>query len=318
MEQTTVYNIVNFDQAIADNDARLQDLDAFLCPSDIEDRLDASAAADATEDWGRNSYRANSGSDTGQMIGTGDPKDQDERNNGPFVTNREIKLREITDGASNTAMFSEKVRGDGDDTRIEVVSDWYRVPESNVTADQVTSACQALNLSTMTKPKFQFSRGGRNWPRGNYVPSRYNHVLPPNGRSCTRSDDGGALGAIVNENGGATTASSVHTGGVNLVRVDGSVLFASETIELDASRAWARAMAASRANSSEGSLSARLNRRSPQRRLRTHCEGRRGSHFHVAPLLHNCDFDRTGGNFCGPSTNIATLRESIPNLLLGE
>jgi prepilin-type N-terminal cleavage/methylation domain-containing protein len=232
VEQTSLFDIINFEQAIAENDARLQDVDLFLCPSDLEDRLSGVAAAEAVDgEWGRNSYRANSGSDTGAMAGTGLPAQQVEQNNGPFVTNREIKLSEVTDGTAYTALFSEKVRGDGDNTSVEVASDWFRIGMVNQTADQVATACLALDLSTMNKPKFQFSRGGRNWPRGNYVPSRYNHVLPPNSRSCARDDGSGALGAIVNDNGGATTASSFHVGGANLVRVDGSVQFAVNEID---------------------------------------------------------------------------------------
>jgi prepilin-type N-terminal cleavage/methylation domain-containing protein/prepilin-type processing-associated H-X9-DG protein len=231
VEQYAVYNIIDFGQAIAENDARLEHLDLFLCPTDQEDRLGGAPTPDDQEGWGRNSYRANSGSDTGQMTGSGAPAQQIERNNGPFVTNREIELAEITDGTAYTALFSEKIRGDGKNDVNEIESDWFRIGESNVTALQVATACQALNLSTMNKPRFQFSRGGRNWPRGNYVPSRYNHVLPPNDRSCARDDGGGNLGAIVNNNGGATTASSWHGGGVNMVRADGGVQFVLDGVD---------------------------------------------------------------------------------------
>lgn len=237
VEETSLHNIIEFEVAIAQNDARLQTLDLFLCPSDPEDRLADTPNADDQEGWGRNSYRANAGSDTGQMTGTGPPKSQVERNNGIFVTNREIKLKQITDGTSHTALFSEKVRGDGNNEIVEVASDWFRIPESNFSADQVAMACRALNLSTMNKPRFQFSRGGRNWPRGNYVPSRYNHVLPPNDRSCARADGSGGLGAVVNDNGGATTASSWHNGGVNLVLADGSVQFEVDAVDLAVWRA---------------------------------------------------------------------------------
>jgi prepilin-type N-terminal cleavage/methylation domain-containing protein/prepilin-type processing-associated H-X9-DG protein len=235
LEEASTYDLVDYEQQIGDNAARLQHIQTFLCPSDFHDRLNEQDDPDNQVGWGRTNYRANAGSDTGQMVGAGAPKDQTERNNGIFVSNRWIKLKEVTDGASHTALFSEAVRGDGDDFQVEVPGDWFKISEGATTAEQVYGACSAVNPGTMNKKKFQFSKSGRNWTRGNYVSSRYNHIMPPNGRSCARDDGGGALGTIVNENGGATTASSRHSGGVNLVRADGSVRFVNDNVDL---KAW--------------------------------------------------------------------------------
>jgi prepilin-type N-terminal cleavage/methylation domain-containing protein len=230
LEETSVHNIVDFEQAVADNDARLQHVNAFICPTDSEDRLANSPLEDEQFGWGRNSYHANAGSETGQMTGSGPPKSQKENNNGLFLTNKAIRLSRITDGTSHTALFSEMIRGDGDDFTVEEPGDFFRISEGARTGDQVYDACMKLNTKTFNNKKSQFSRVGRNWTRGTYVASRYNHIMPPNGRSCSRSDGGGALGAVVNENGGAVTASSWHPGGVNLVRADGSAEFISESI----------------------------------------------------------------------------------------
>jgi prepilin-type processing-associated H-X9-DG protein len=101
----------------------------------------------------------------------------------------------------------------------------------------VYTACLAVNPYTMNTKQSQFSKSGRNWVRGNYVTTRYNHIMPPNERSCSRKDGGASLGVSVNDNGGATTASSRHSGGVNLARVDGSIQFVADNIHLDAWRA---------------------------------------------------------------------------------
>jgi prepilin-type processing-associated H-X9-DG protein len=55
--------------------------------------------------------------------------------------------------------------------------------------------------------------------------------MPPNSRSCARKDGGAQLGAAVNDNGGAVTASSCHTGGVNVAFVDGGVAFISDDVD---------------------------------------------------------------------------------------
>ena len=86
----------------------------------------------------------------------------------------------------------------------------------------------------MNKANSQFSKSGRNWVRGNYVSARYNHIMPPNERSCGRSD-GGLNAGDINDNGGATTASSRHPGGVNLMRCDGSGGFVTDNVD---SAAW--------------------------------------------------------------------------------
>ena len=59
---------------------------------------------------------------------------------------------------------------------------------------------------------------------GRIQPSGFNTVLPPNSPSCTNDTTGGQSGY------GIFSASSFHTGGVNVVLFDGSVQFVSDTI----------------------------------------------------------------------------------------
>ena len=93
------------------------------------------------------------------------------------------------------------------------MSDWFRISNSATTRAAVYNACR--NVNPQTGSSNQISRSGRNWTWGNYIPTRYNHVMPPNSRSCSRGS-GGRLDAKVNNAGGATTASSYHPTGVNL------------------------------------------------------------------------------------------------------
>jgi prepilin-type N-terminal cleavage/methylation domain-containing protein/prepilin-type processing-associated H-X9-DG protein len=230
LEETNSFNIVDFEQAIDDNDARLFRIDALLCPSDSSDGLENTPNEDEQSGWGRCSYRGNGGNDVGLLNGIGAAKTHKEQNNGIFVSNKVVKVSEIIDGTSHTALFAEGVFGDGSDFLVSEPGDFFRISEGAMTRTQVFDACSALNTSTMNKKAQQFSRAGRNWTRGNYVSTRYNHIMPPNQRSCARKDGGGQLGAAMNDNGGATTASSRHPGGVGVTFADGRVDFIAENI----------------------------------------------------------------------------------------
>ena len=216
--------------------AREVDIPLFLCPSDLGDRMNSSISRNHFG-WGKNNYKANAGSDTGQMLETS--SGFEERNNGIFLTDMVVEERQVKDGFTKTALFSECVRGDADVFNVEVPGDWFQVAASAVTADEMRDACLALDVTTMTGVQKQAARSGRNWVWGNYIPTRYNHVIEPNGRSCARQPNQGNLDANApNNEGSATTASSFHPGGVNLCFVDGSVRFVHETIDLPLWRAY--------------------------------------------------------------------------------
>ena len=216
-------------------EARHRDIYLFVCPSEISDRM-VGPDRKNQPGWGRNNYKANAGSQSGVVKRDRKTRNLLEENNGIFVTNEEISTKEIKDGTSYTALFSEAVLGDGDVFRVEVPGDWFRISARNRTSDEIRNACNELDLSKMVGLTKQASRSGRNWVFGNYIPSRYNHVIEPNGRSCARGVGGGNLDARgPNNDGGATTASSRHSGGVNLCRADGSVSFINSGIDL---RIW--------------------------------------------------------------------------------
>jgi hypothetical protein len=99
-------------------------------------------------------------------------------------------------------------------------SDWFRV---SATKKTIRSVCTSLN--PLPTGSGQFSVGGRNWSNGEFNVTRYNHVMPPNTRSCMT----GAKSTPSNSNG-ATTAASFHRGGVNLVLCDGSTRFIRDGI----------------------------------------------------------------------------------------
>jgi prepilin-type processing-associated H-X9-DG protein len=143
-----------------------------------------------------------------------------------------VKFADITDGLSNTAAFSERVKGIGIENNQQ--TDVLKNPSSSVwnvaaTAavnipQQYYTACLAAQSSTplwgglgAVNP----DATGSQWFSGYETFSRYTHVMPPNGNSCGYGNYTG---------GGAFTASSRHSGGVNVLFADGSTRFIKNSV----------------------------------------------------------------------------------------
>jgi prepilin-type N-terminal cleavage/methylation domain-containing protein/prepilin-type processing-associated H-X9-DG protein len=238
----------------------------FRDPSDVDRLLDKLTDQNAYPQAQHNNYRGNSGNLTGATssvnvlnalgVSTG-ATSLVENNNGIFVTNKTVKIGDIIDGTSNTALFTEAVIGDGDVSVASVPGDWFASTPGNVdysttgltppsqdtynyyiAAKAITSQVVSANTTAYLGAANQFSYGGRTYLAGNYVASRYNHVAPPNSASIASNvGTPSALGANLNDEANATSASSRHGGGVNLATADGAVHFISN--EVDISAWWA-------------------------------------------------------------------------------
>ncbi|HEX3602391.1 MAG TPA: DUF1559 domain-containing protein, partial [Lacipirellulaceae bacterium] len=136
------------------------------------------------------------------------------------------------DGTAKTGLLSEMLKGDGDKNLISSPSDWFTLPgptgETGATIASSPGHCPDVAPATGNS---QFPCAGRNWVRGDYATSRYNHVMPPNGKSCSHNFSGTLTATQINEQGGAHTASSHHPGGVNLACVDGSLRFIADSVD---------------------------------------------------------------------------------------
>jgi prepilin-type N-terminal cleavage/methylation domain-containing protein/prepilin-type processing-associated H-X9-DG protein len=202
----------------------LTTLNVLQCPSDM-DRLSTIL--------GHNNYCGNAGSTPTSLYNSS-------QFDGLFqyILNAKIvAFRDITDGLSNTAAFSERVKGIGleNNQQIDALknpsSSVWNLPATSVvnTPQPYYAACNAIQASTnlsalwgglsAVKPDAQ----GSQWYSGYETFSRYNHVMPPNANSCGYSNYTG---------GGAATASSRHSGGANVLFADGSTRFIKNTINV--------------------------------------------------------------------------------------
>jgi prepilin-type N-terminal cleavage/methylation domain-containing protein/prepilin-type processing-associated H-X9-DG protein len=237
VEEESLHELVDFNQGTAESPVRLVKVPFFICPSDADDRMNndtCAASTDPNAGWwnaGRTNYKGNGGSMPARTI-TLSSGEQSEEGDGAFTTNKAITLKQITDGTSHTALYSEMIKGDGDRTRAEIPGgDWFQISGLGQDAETVYGKCTAL-IGTPPTGAAQYPCSGRNWVHGDYGTTRYNHVMPPNSPNCSQNQTGGNLTAIqVNEHGTATTASSRHPGGVNMACADGSVHFVNDEID---------------------------------------------------------------------------------------
>jgi prepilin-type processing-associated H-X9-DG protein len=143
-----------------------------------------------------------------------------------YTESKEVGFASITDGTSSTAMFSERVLGDGNFGLVSPLEDIFNGPNASpgrpANADEALTWCMSVDI---TNPSNQFPIFmGAPWGHGQHS---YQHISPPNGRSC------GWLPSLRS----TMAASSRHPGGVNVAFGDGGVRFVQNTIDLGIWRA---------------------------------------------------------------------------------
>jgi len=207
-EQSTIYSQIDFgiSSTNAAQTAASIPIPIMICPADPSGGLPAGFAG--------NNYVGNYG-DTitwggGANVSTGVF----------FHQGVGCRLLEIIDGTSNTACFSERLRGDWSNAQVTPRTDLINPKGANpTTSDEAMNICRASNFND---PSLQwYSNFGAYWIQGNQN-TLYTHTSPPNDPGC----------AYPQNFTQTMPASSVHAsyGGVNLLLCDGSVRFVANTV----------------------------------------------------------------------------------------
>jgi prepilin-type N-terminal cleavage/methylation domain-containing protein len=245
IEQTQIYNSINFgnsgSSASPANPPNFTVMailiSAYQCPSNTDRLTDTETLNGVSKLYGHSNYSGNAGNAPESFF---DNNKHNAANGVMFsvIAGPTVGIRDVTDGTSNTAAWSEKVKGIG--TGANNVYDVQR-PTSAVFALSVLSAqvgtvfqdavpqyyyasCLALNQLTAPLATGAISQGTYWWD-GHPETGLYNHVMTPNTWSCNDSNVNDAA---------AGTASSMHSGGVNVGCCDGSVRFIKQTVSATA------------------------------------------------------------------------------------
>jgi prepilin-type N-terminal cleavage/methylation domain-containing protein/prepilin-type processing-associated H-X9-DG protein len=232
LEQSTLYNTVNWgfiaEAATGQNDTLVTtQINSFLCPSDGNVPVGTYTfknGVTGARQTGYGSYANNIGTvmnnfgnqfdGPAYVLGIG--------SYGPTVT-----LAAITDGTSNTAMFSEWIRG----KNITSSQGLYQIYTASLSLTGTTQV-PLINHLNSCKTTRTISSGQKGMKWFNHSCSQgggYSHVMTPNLNACEWSNTGGGQYRTM------VGASSNHSGGVNVCFIDGSVHFVKNSV---AQQAW--------------------------------------------------------------------------------
>jgi prepilin-type N-terminal cleavage/methylation domain-containing protein/prepilin-type processing-associated H-X9-DG protein len=222
-EQINLFNELNFEinqPAIAvappNQTASNRSIEIFVCPSD---------SIVPVPGVGPISYRINMGASLGKFAQIYEPK-----LHGPFMIESWAQLSQIRDGLSNTALLSERLKGDGDESGWNSKRDsWFAgiIPSPNPTTVELINLC----TTPLIKSPPHYSSGGWSWMIFGYDNTSYNHVLQPNTYASDCATSRPITGTRGGSDSGSYAARSLHAQLVNVAFADGSVRSIKNSID---------------------------------------------------------------------------------------
>jgi prepilin-type N-terminal cleavage/methylation domain-containing protein/prepilin-type processing-associated H-X9-DG protein len=237
MEQTAVYNAINFSirfNAPHNLTVSTTTISSFLCPTDGNNPGPTGGVFFANTNYGNNigvCRSLNGGMFDGPAWWLGSAAGGATRD-GPVM-----ELAGIADGTSNTAIFSEWIKGKG-----SVQNGLQLVYVSNTTFSttapspafrvNLQSTLQFYSATCTSKTVTSFTQKGGFWAfEGCGSGGGYTHMTAPNTWSCQFSGDSTANVPDLPDRG-MIGAQSYHAGGVNVAFLDGSVKFVKDSVAL--------------------------------------------------------------------------------------
>jgi prepilin-type N-terminal cleavage/methylation domain-containing protein/prepilin-type processing-associated H-X9-DG protein len=245
IEQGVLFNSINF--SFSWNDASGVESTVFksvilsyLCPSDANTpNFTRSGVITGQANYGNNigvcrSFTGGTFDGPAYMVDT--------LSLGPVVT-----FATITDGSSNTAIFSEWIKGKASSTSTGVAPQpgpWVvyfmaSMPFSTTTPSpapingSIVASLQQLNAMCTPALQPNWDLKGYNWMDGWCgAGGGYSHIMVPNHLACGFSTDGAPNSRPPLQGQTMVGASSYHPGGVNVGFLDGSVRFIKNSINL--------------------------------------------------------------------------------------
>ena len=222
-DQAPLYNQIPMDRVGVpwDENATVAwrtEIPMLSCPSDARPPKDGRK--------GRNSYKFCVGNtvDNNQITSEAIGGNVAWAPDGMFGNRAHRSIAEATDGMSNTILMSEMCQGNATDRRDVKGNIALNVPASMA---ETPIVCQNMatgrqyNVGVTVNHTWAFP--GHRWNDGTVYYSGFTTTLGPNQPSCLV--DGG------DRNWGIYSASSRHTGGVQVLMGDGRVVFVSENID---------------------------------------------------------------------------------------
>jgi prepilin-type N-terminal cleavage/methylation domain-containing protein/prepilin-type processing-associated H-X9-DG protein len=159
-----------------------------------------------------------------------------------------IGFAAMTDGTSNTALWSEAATGSGipilaGTGKLNELRTFFQAPGAQANFNNLQTGIPSVVLAFIASCNtVQIGTpGNTTTPRGLYWQvsspyyanyNMYNHVSAPNSRQCSNIFQQAAGGAPGLDIFGTSPPTSFHTGGVNVTMCDGSVKFIRENINL--------------------------------------------------------------------------------------